>query len=81
MLLGLVLMGSWAIDRVTQPDLRSGTRFTDKDSDHYILQSLMKIDASVEVKVPQLKKKTNTQTKPTKHKPHKEKTFYMLKEK
>lgn len=43
--------------RVTQPDIGPGTSFTDKHSNCYILQSLMKIDASVEVKVPQLKKK------------------------
>lgn len=45
------------IARVTRPDIGPGTSFTDKHSNHYILQSLMKIDASVEVKVPQLKKK------------------------
>lgn len=54
--------------RVTQPDLGSETSFTDKDCDHYILQSLMKIDA-VEVKVPRLKKKKK------KAKPHKEKNL------
>lgn len=58
-------MGSWGIDRVTQPDLRSGTRFTDKDSDHYILQSLMKTNASLGVKVPQLKKKQTHKTNKT----------------
>lgn len=72
--MGLVLTWSWDIARVTQPDLGSGTSFTDKDSDHYILQSLMKIDAVVEVKMLQLKGKKIRATQ-------REKSFYMLKKK
>lgn len=59
------------IARVTQPDIGPGTSFTDKHSNRYILQSLMKIDASVEVKVPQLKRKK----KKEKAKPQREKIF------
>lgn len=63
--------------RVTQPDIGPGTSFTDKHSNCYILQSLMKIDASVEVKVPQLKKKKRKKKNPTKKKKqsHREKNL------